>query len=87
MPVLPNNKHELFAQGLAKGLSADAAYQAAGYKRDRGNAARKSNGLNEQHESADFRPRLWVPQPGPQTDAITAKCVPELFNGGSCGRG
>jgi hypothetical protein len=40
MPVLPNNKHELFAQGLAKGLSADAAYQAAGYKRDRGNAAR-----------------------------------------------
>ena len=40
MPVLPNIKHELFAQGLAKGLSADAAYQAAGYKRDRGNAAR-----------------------------------------------
>src|SRR4029450_4886354 len=40
MPVLPNNKHELFAQGLAKGLSADAAYQAAGYKPHRGNAAR-----------------------------------------------
>src|SRR4029453_17523661 len=40
MPILPNHKHELFAQGLAKGLSADAAYQAAGYKRDRGNAAR-----------------------------------------------
>jgi hypothetical protein len=37
---LPNNKHELFAQGLAKGLSADAAYQAAGYKPHRGNAAR-----------------------------------------------
>jgi hypothetical protein len=30
MPILPNNRHELFAQGLAKGLSADAAYQAAG---------------------------------------------------------
>jgi Terminase small subunit len=40
MPVLPKHKHELFAQGLAKGLSADAAYQAAGYKRDRGNATR-----------------------------------------------
>jgi phage terminase small subunit len=40
MPVLRKHKHELFAQGLAKGLSADAAYQAAGYKRDRGNATR-----------------------------------------------
>ena len=40
MPVLPNNKHELFARGLAKGLSADAAYQAAGYKPHRGSAAR-----------------------------------------------
>lgn len=39
MPILPNNRHELFAQGLAKGLSADAAYQAAGYKPNRGNAA------------------------------------------------
>src|SRR5262245_1003515 len=40
MPVLPNNKHELFAQGLAKGLSADAAYEQASYKPNRGNAAR-----------------------------------------------
>ena len=39
MPILPNNRHELFAQGLATGLSADAAYQAAGYKPNRGNAA------------------------------------------------
>jgi hypothetical protein len=45
MPILPNHKHELFAQGLAKGLSADAAYQAAGYKRDRGNAARLMKGF------------------------------------------
>jgi hypothetical protein len=40
MPALLNPKHELFAQGLAKGLSADAAYQAAGYKKNRGNATR-----------------------------------------------
>jgi hypothetical protein len=40
MPVLPNNKHELFAQGLAKGLSADAAYEQASYRPNRGNAAR-----------------------------------------------
>jgi phage terminase small subunit len=40
MPVLPNNKHELFAQGLAKGLSADVAYEQASYTPNRGNAAR-----------------------------------------------
>lgn len=40
MPALPNNKHELFAQGLAKGLSANASYQAAGYSKNDGNAIR-----------------------------------------------
>lgn len=33
-------RYELFAQGLAKGLSAIAAYTEAGYKPDGGNAAR-----------------------------------------------
>jgi phage terminase small subunit len=46
MPVLPNNKHELFAQGLAKGLSADAAYQPAGYKQSRSAASRLSTNVN-----------------------------------------
>lgn len=40
MPVLKNPKHEAFAQGLAKGLSADEAYESAGYSRNRGNATR-----------------------------------------------
>lgn len=40
MPVLRNQKHELFAQGLAKGMTADAAYVAAGYKENRKNASR-----------------------------------------------
>lgn len=40
MPVLKNPKHERFAQERAKGLDADAAYQKAGYRRDRGNAVR-----------------------------------------------
>ncbi len=35
MPVLKNARHETFAQGLAKGLSATDAYAAAGYKGDR----------------------------------------------------
>lgn len=40
MPVLPNAKHERFAQELAKGATADQAYQDAGYKPDRSHAAR-----------------------------------------------
>jgi hypothetical protein len=36
---LKNGKWELFAQGIAKGLTADAAYKEAGYKPNRGNAA------------------------------------------------
>lgn len=39
MPVLKNPKHELFAQQLAKGKTADEAYILAGYKANRGNAA------------------------------------------------
>lgn len=39
MPVLTNPKHERFAQGLAKGKTADEAYVLAGYKENRGNAA------------------------------------------------
>jgi phage terminase small subunit len=40
MPALKNARHERFAQELAKGQSADAAYAAAGYAPDRKNAAR-----------------------------------------------
>lgn len=38
MGILPNARHEAFAQALAKGMTADAAYAAAGYKPNRGNA-------------------------------------------------
>ncbi|WP_348628859.1 terminase small subunit [Mesorhizobium sp. M1E.F.Ca.ET.063.01.1.1] len=38
MPMLRNQRHERFAQGLAKGLSGKAAYVEAGY-RSTGNAA------------------------------------------------
>jgi hypothetical protein len=40
MPVLKNPKHELFAQGLAKGMSQAKAYVEAGFKPDDGHAAR-----------------------------------------------
>lgn len=40
MPVLSNSRHERFAQELAKGKSASAAYVAAGFEPNRHNAAR-----------------------------------------------
>lgn len=40
MPPLKNAKHELFAQNIAEGMSADAAYESAGYKANDGNASR-----------------------------------------------
>lgn len=39
MPALTNAKHELFAQALAKGETATAAYVLAGYKANDGNAS------------------------------------------------
>jgi hypothetical protein len=40
VPTLRNPRHERFAQGLATGETADAAYVLAGYKENRSNAAR-----------------------------------------------
>ncbi len=40
MPVLSNPRHERFAQELAKGKTADEAYQLAGYQENRHNASR-----------------------------------------------
>ena len=40
MPALQNARHERFAQELAKGKTADEAYQQAGYAENRGNAVR-----------------------------------------------
>jgi hypothetical protein len=39
MPALRNPRHEAFAQALARGMSASAAYVEAGYKAKRHNAA------------------------------------------------
>lgn len=40
MAALTNPRHERFAQELAKGKTADEAYQEAGYSENRGNATR-----------------------------------------------
>lgn len=46
MPILTNKGHEAFAQGVAKGLTADQAYQEAGYKPSRSAASRLSTNVN-----------------------------------------
>lgn len=40
MPVLKNKQYEIFAQAIAAGQTADAAYVEAGFKKNRSNAAR-----------------------------------------------
>ena len=40
MPPLSNPRHERFVQALFEGESADAAYERAGFKANRGNASR-----------------------------------------------
>lgn len=69
MPALPNARHEAFVRGLALGKTADQAYEDAGYKRNRKNAARlKANEdigkrLRELNEGAAKRVTLdkaWV---------------------------
>jgi phage terminase small subunit len=42
MGKIQNPRYERFAQELASGKTADAAYEAAGYRKHRGNAARLS---------------------------------------------
>jgi len=51
---LANPKHEAFAQGLAKGLTADAAYAEAGYRPNRGNAVRLKANESVQRRVAEL---------------------------------
>ena len=52
--VLKSAKHEAFAQGLAKGLSASEAYIAAGYNESRSAACRLSTNVNVQSRVAEL---------------------------------
>lgn len=46
MSILPNARHEKFAQALAAGVNATEAYATAGYKGDRTAASRLSTNVN-----------------------------------------
>jgi len=60
MPALDNPRHERFAQELAKGRTADAAYIAAGFKANRGNAVRLKANENVQARVAEIVGRAAV---------------------------
>lgn len=57
MPVLKNARHERFAQALAKGKTAEKAYEGAGYRPDRGAASRLSAKVNIRDRLAEIMGR------------------------------
>lgn len=60
MAALQNHKHELFAQALAKGETADAAYVSAGYRANRGNAATLKANQNVEQRVAELQERAAI---------------------------
>ena len=57
MPILSNPRHEIFAQELAAGKTADEAYIAAGYKPNRGNATTLKANQSVLERVAEFQAR------------------------------
>lgn len=73
MPALSNPKHEWFAQGLAKGKSADQAYEDAGYRPDRAHASRLAAKGNVQARVAEIIDRAAI-----KTEVTLASLLTEL---------
>lgn len=57
MPVLPNPKHEAFAQAIVRGKSASEAYVDAGYKPSRHHASRLATNGNVAQRVAELQGR------------------------------
>lgn len=75
MSVLKNPRYELFAQGLAKGLSQDAAYETAGFKPSRSNASRLSAKENIIARVAELKERAAA-----RTEITVAGITERLLN-------
>ena len=58
MPVLPNQRHEAFAQALAKGKSATEAYALAGYKPHQPSASRLLSNAMVQDRLAELQGKV-----------------------------
>jgi len=69
VPTLRSPRHERFAQELATGKTADAAYVHAGYKENRSNAARLNASPNIQKRVAEIQ------SPGAERAAITVEIL------------
>jgi hypothetical protein len=80
MGEIPNPRHGRFAQELAAANPADAAYEAAGYRKHRGNAARLS--ANGQHTVGDQFKILHdrITRPWRRLDHLTSHQVTTEFN-------
>jgi hypothetical protein len=52
MPILPNPRHEAFAQALARGKNATAAHEEAGYKPNRSTACQLKQDFTHFHTSS-----------------------------------
>ena len=80
MPALTNARHERFAQEIAKGATAIAAYETAGYQPDRGAASRLSANVNIEARVAEIlgkaavRAEITVASITDRLLAIAAKC-------------
>ena len=59
MPVLTNQRHERFAQELARGKTTVDAYETAGYSHDRGAASRLSSKDNIRKRVAELQQSAW----------------------------
>lgn len=70
MPVLPNAKHERFAQGVAKGLSATEAYSKAGYKDHQPSASRLLSNVMVQSRVAELQEKAAI-QVGVTLESLT----------------
>lgn len=57
MPPLPNQRHELFAQEIAKGKTATEAYQVAGYTPSEQNASRLTRNDKVQRRVVEIQER------------------------------
>lgn len=75
MPPLENGRHELFALGLAEGKTADEAYEAAGYRANRGNAARLKANESVAARVAEIQRRA-----AEQTEASIAGVLAEFWS-------
>jgi hypothetical protein len=75
MPVLANNRRELFAQLLFQGYSAVKAYEKAGYRRHDGNSSTLANHPEIQARLAEIRDDMAASKTGLPvgTNAIAAR--------------